>query len=157
MLRYGKIIFMITAAAVVGVFLYVSTGLVRDLSVQERQRMEIWADATRGIVSAFDSDNPADIDFLLRIIQSNTNIPVLLTDDDGNILQFRNFNLPDPAGADPAGPLSATNARYLQSKLENLSHSQNVIHISIAPALPSTCTTKTQPCSSACSSIRMWS
>lgn len=135
MLRYGKIIFMITAAAVVGVFLYVSTGLVRDLSVQERQRMEIWADATRGIVSAFDSDNPADIDFLLRIIQSNTNIPVLLTDDDGNILQFRNFNLPDPAGVDPAGPLSATNARYLQSKLENLSHSQNVIHISIAPGI----------------------
>ncbi len=135
MLRYGKIIFMITAAAVVGVFLYVSTGLVRDLSVQERQRMEIWADATRGIVSAFDSDNPADIDFLLRIIQSNTNIPVLLTDDDGNILQFRNFNLPDPAGVDPAGPLSATNARYLQSKLENLSHSQNVIHISITPGI----------------------
>lgn len=135
MLRYGKIIFMITAAAVVGVFLYVSTGLVRDLSVQERQRMEIWADATRGIVSAFDSDNPADIDFLLRIIQSNTNIPVLLTDDDGNILQFRNFNLPEPAGADAAAPLSATNARYLQSKLENLSHSQNVIHISIAPGI----------------------
>lgn len=135
MLRYGKIIFMITAAAVVGVFLYVSTGLVRDLSVQERQRMEIWADATRGIVAAFDSDNPADIDFLLRIIQSNTNIPVLLTDDEGNILQFRNFNLPDPAGADPAGPLSDTNARYLQSKLENLSHSQNVIHISIAPGI----------------------
>ena len=41
MLRYGKAIFMVTAAAVVAMFLYVSTGLVRDLSAQERQRMEI--------------------------------------------------------------------------------------------------------------------
>ena len=48
MLRYGKIIFIITAAAVVGAFVYVSGRLVRDLSEQERIRMEIWADATRG-------------------------------------------------------------------------------------------------------------
>ena len=30
--RYGKAVFVITAAAVVASFLYVSTGLVRDLS-----------------------------------------------------------------------------------------------------------------------------
>ena len=47
--RYGKTAFLITASAVVAVFLYVSTGLVRDLSEQERVRMEIWADATREI------------------------------------------------------------------------------------------------------------
>ena len=87
MLRYGKAIFMVTAAAVVAMFLYVSTGLVRDLSAQERQRMEIWADATREIVASFDSDKAVDIDFLLRIIESNTTIPVLLTDDAGTILQ----------------------------------------------------------------------
>ena len=56
MWRYGKIIFMITAAAVVAVFIYLSAGLVRDLSEQERQRMEIWADATREIVSSDESE-----------------------------------------------------------------------------------------------------
>ena len=89
MLRYGKAIFMVTAAAVVAMFLYVSTGLVRDLSAQERQRMEIWADATREIVASFDSDKAVDIDFLLRIIESNTTIPVLLTDDAGTIRRRR--------------------------------------------------------------------
>ncbi len=135
MLRYGKIIFLITAAAVVAIFLYVSTGLVRDLSAQERQRMEIWADATRGIVASFDSDAPADIDFLLRIIQSNTTIPVLLTDDRGNILQHRNFNLPEPVAAESTAPLSEANEKYLAQKLKTLSQSPNVIHISIAPGI----------------------
>lgn len=122
--RYGKLMFLITASAVVAVFIYVSTGLVRDLSAQERERMEIWADATREIVSSFDSDGQTNIDFLLRIIESNTTIPVLLTDDDGHILQSRNFNVPDGDGD-----------AYLQRKLKELSSTSNVIDIEIAPGL----------------------
>ena len=130
--RYGKILFLITAAAVVSFFIYVSTGLVRDLSAQERQRMEIWADATREIVSSFEADSNVDIDFLLRIIQSNTTIPVLLTDDSGAILQHRNFDLPEPV--DSLNPvLSEANERFLNDKLAHLSQTQNVIHISIGP------------------------
>ena len=131
--RYVKPIFLITAAAVVAMFLYVSTGLVRDLSAQERQRMEIWADATREIVASFDSENTVNIDFLLRIIESNTTIPVLLTDDNGNILQHRNFVLPEAVDSLSGGMLSEANARFLEDKLASLAGSQNVIHITIAP------------------------
>lgn len=120
--QYGRTLFLVTAAAVVAVFIYVSTGLVRDLSVQERQRMEIWADATREIVASTDSKGVVDIDFLLRIIESNTTIPVLLTDGDGNILLSRNF----PPDADEA---------YLQRKLRDLASSPNVIDINIAPGV----------------------
>lgn len=133
-LRYGKILFLFTAAAVVSIFLYVSTGLVRDLSVQERQRMEIWADATREIVASFDSDAAVDVDFLLRIIQSNTTIPVLLTDDSGRILDHRNFDLPDPDAAN-AGEPSEANDRFLSERLAELSTSSNVIEIDIAPGV----------------------
>ena len=131
--RYVKPIFLITAAAVVAMFLYVSTGLVRDLSAQERQRMEIWADATREIVASFDSENTVNIDFLLRIIESNTTIPGLLTDDNGNILQHRNFVLPEAVDSRSGGMLSEANARFLEDKLASLAGSQNVIHITIAP------------------------
>ena len=134
MLRYGKAIFMVTAAAVVAMFLYVSTGLVRDLSAQERQRMEIWADATREIVASFDSDKAVDIDFLLRIIESNTTIPVLLTDDAGTILQYRNFDLPQPVDSLNPGALSPANEAFLQSKLHALANTPNVIDIAISPA-----------------------
>ena len=50
--RYGKIAFLIASAAVVALFLYFSDSLIRDLSIVERERMQIWADATKEIVSA---------------------------------------------------------------------------------------------------------
>ena len=97
--RYGRFAFLISAAAVVACFFYFSNQLVSELAVQERERMQIWADATKEIVS-----NPdADIDFLLRIIEGNTTIPVLLTDDQGNILRHRNFRLPSPQTLTPDG------------------------------------------------------
>ena len=121
-LRYGKTIFLLTVVVVVAVFIYISTGLVADLSRQERERMEIWADATREIVSSVADDSGAaiDIDFLLRIIESNTTIPVLLTDDEGNILQQRNFDLPEPIDSLNPGVLSQVNQDFLADKLHDL-------------------------------------
>lgn len=131
--RYGRIAFLISAAAVVALFLYFSNTLVAELAVQERERMQIWADATKEIVSSPD----ADIDFLLRIIEGNTTIPVVLTDDAGNILRHRNFSLPaqpvlsdDGFYEDPP-----ENIEYLRRKLGKLRNSANKIDIELAPGL----------------------
>lgn len=139
--RYGKFAFLVTAAAVVAIFLYVSDGLVRDLSVQERERMQIWADATREIVASAmpgddsDHDTGTNIDFLLRIIEGNTTIPVVLTDADDNILQYRNFDLPiAPADSVAALGLSGEhpqNVAFLKKKLARLKTTSNVIEIVI--------------------------
>ncbi len=139
--RWGKVAFLVAAACVVAVFLYVSNNLIDDLAAQERQRMQIWADATREIISisALETNDAdigralaADIDFLLSIIESNTTIPVLLTDDDGNILQHRNFRLPEPVDSLALPMLSQANERFLKDKLAALSTTTNVIHITIA-------------------------
>lgn len=139
--RWGKVAFLVAAACVVAVFLYVSNNLIDDLAAQERQRMQIWADATREIISisALETSDAdigqalaADIDFLLSIIESNTTIPVLLTDDDGNILQHRNFRLPEPVDSLALPVLSAANERFLKDKLATLATTTNVIHITIA-------------------------
>lgn len=132
--RYGKAALLLTVAAMVAVFLYISNGLVNDLSTQERERMEIWADATKQIVNLGAADEPSavDFDFLLGIIERNTTIPVLLTDDDGNILQYRNFDLPDKS-TDGDIVDSDVNMAFLKDKLKQLSASPNVIHIVIAP------------------------
>ena len=83
MRRYGTVVFLLIAVGLAVLFLCISDNIVKKLAEQERQRMEIWADATREIANPdAASDN---IDFLLSIIQSNRNIPVLLTDDEGNL------------------------------------------------------------------------
>lgn len=132
--RYGRFAFLISAAAVVACFFYFSNTLVSELAVQERERMQIWADATKEIVSSPD----ADIDFLLRIIEGNTTIPVLLTDDQGNILRHRNFNLPAPQIPDEYGFYTdpPENTEYLRRKLRRLqADASNKIDIEIAPGL----------------------
>lgn len=134
-MRRGTLLFFIISAVVVCAFLYFSSLLVHDLSEQERQRMQIWADATRQVanVGMGDEASTADLDFLLGIIEGNTNIPVLLTDQEGNIIMHRNFDLPEPS--DPHSPLfiSEKNEQFLARKLNQLKHDGNVIDITIDP------------------------
>ncbi len=145
--RYGTVLFLAVAVAVVAAFLYVSNSLVADLSVQERARMQIWADATREIINVsagpVDSDSgdplappPANLEFLFSIIEDNRNIPVLLTDDSDNIIDHRNFtNLPEPVDSLQPLYISPANMAFLLQKLEELKHTQNVIHINISPGV----------------------
>ncbi len=122
-----------------GGFIWISNNLVKDLAKQERDRMEIWADATKELASmsgepASDSTMatmPADIDFLFSIIERNHNIPVLLVDEHDQILQYRNFKLPEPIDSLNPMALSAANEQYLKAKLVNLKKSPNKIDIKI--------------------------
>lgn len=91
--------------------------------------MQIWADATKEIAGS--DGEGTNIDFLLSIIEGNTNIPVLLTDDDGNIIMHRNFKLPDQPDADAPLVISEANETYLLRKLEKMRHTHNVIDIDI--------------------------
>ena len=126
--RYGKITFLVIVVVVVAIFLYFFNNLVKDLSKQERERMEIWADATKEMIT---QQSGTDVDFLFSIINRNTTIPVLLTDDDGNILSHSNFTLPEPIDSLNPMFLSQANEAYLRDKLDDLRNSSNVIHIEI--------------------------
>ena len=127
--RYGKIAFLVVAVIVVAIFLYFFNNLVKDLSQQERERMEIWADATKEMIT---QQSGTDVDFLFSIINRNHTIPVLLTDDAGNILSHSNFSLPEPIDSLNPMYLSDANVAYLNEKLEDLRNSSNVINIEIA-------------------------
>ncbi len=125
----------------VAVFIYISNRLVKDLAVQERERMEIWASATKELATMgteqVDADgNPmpmmqTDVDFLLSIIEGNHSIPVLLVDEDQNIMLHRNFRLPQPVDSTALYDISPTNRAYLQKKLAKLKNSSNKIEIKI--------------------------
>lgn len=137
--RYGTIVFFAVAVALVLMFIYVSDNIVQQLARQERDRMEIWADATKAIVnspSATDSAGAStDIDFMLSIIERNRNIPLLLTDQNNHIVDHRNFDLPEPIDSSAPMYISERNQEFLQKKFESLRKTSNVIQIEIAPGL----------------------
>ena len=137
--RIWKVVFLILSLVLVALFLYISNNLVKDLAVRERERMEIWANATRELTtlgSGGDLDgspvesSATDVDFLLSIIEANDNIPVLLVDDKDNILNHRNFRLPEPED-DLAFEISPANLKFLNKKLKHLKNSSNKIEINI--------------------------
>ena len=142
--RIWKVVFLAISLILVALFLYISNNLVKDLAVQERERMEIWANATqelatRGAGGEVDEDgnsvssSAADVDFLLSIIEANHNIPVLLVDDLDNILLHRNFRLPEPEDS-LAFEISPTNLAFLNKKLRHLKNTENKIDIVIDKA-----------------------
>ncbi len=92
--RLGKLIFLGIAAIAIIVLLLLSNSLVKDLAAQERERMNIWAQATEKLAEA---NSNADFEFLLAIISQNNSIPVLVADSTLRITQFRNFDLPEKA------------------------------------------------------------
>ena len=128
--RVGKAIFLAISAITIVVFLIVSNNLIKELSEQERVRMEIWADATKRLANA---DENTDFDYLLSIIQRNTSIPVLVEDGEGNILNHRNFDLPvkDEEELLLFSEMSPQNQEYLNKKLVKLRRGENKIIIDI--------------------------
>ena len=139
--RIWKVVFIAISLMLVALFLYISNNLVKDLAEQERERMEIWANATQelatmGSGAEVDADgNPVgiattDVDFLLSIIEANHNIPVLLVDDQDNILLHRNFRLPEVEDS-LAFEISPSNLKFLNKKLHHLKNTENKIDIKI--------------------------
>ena len=115
--RYGELIIILVSAIAVAGFLLISNNLIKDLGRQERERMDIWAHATERLAQ---TDVDSDVEFLLGIISQNNSIPVLITDSNFNISEFRNFSLPDKSDADKNlySELSDRNKRYLLDRLK---------------------------------------
>lgn len=109
-------VFLAVSTVAIILFLLASNSLVKQLAEQERERMDIWASATQRLAKA---DVDADFEFLLGIISQNNSIPVLVTDSAYNILDFRNFDLPDKKDADVQvfSELSEENRDYLTRRL----------------------------------------
>ncbi|MDR2475584.1 MAG: HAMP domain-containing histidine kinase [Bacteroidales bacterium] len=84
-----KILFLFLALLIACIFLYVSHRLVNDLSAEERNKVEIWAEAVRSFLRA---DPDAELSTLtLSVIESNNTIPVMLLDESDNIIISRNI------------------------------------------------------------------
>ena len=89
--QHLKYVFIIVAILIALVSLGVSDRLIKKLAQEERTRMEIWTEAYRVLTT---EDTDQNLMVILRIIEGNTSIPVILCDDRGEILSHRNIRVP---------------------------------------------------------------
>ena len=81
---------MVTAIVIAVASLVVSHLLVKDLQREERNKMEVWAQAMQTLQEA---DETTDLALVLSVIQGNKTIPVIVLDSDEQVMDYRNVNI----------------------------------------------------------------
>lgn len=87
-----RYLFVVIALLIVVASLIVSHFLVENLSKEERNKIEIWAEATKEMASNAENMN---MNLVAQILKSNTTIPVILYDKKENFYTSANIDLPE--------------------------------------------------------------
>ena len=115
-----KIILVVLAVVIAIASLVVSHVLVRDLSRQERNNMEVWAEAMRTLSHA---DANTDLNLVLKVMNGNNHIPVIVLDEFDNVIEYRNVEIDAPTEADSTA--------YLQRVAQRMVKKDNVIVVEV--------------------------
>jgi signal transduction histidine kinase len=106
-------------AVTIGLFsLLYTQNLVKKLKNEERKKVELWAEATRQVISSPDSGQ--NLVFLYSIIEDNTTVPVILTDGADSIISAKNFD-----------PSRINDTRFLKAKLARMKEKTKPILIDL--------------------------
>lgn len=89
-IRQVKFLLIFVAVLITAVSLVVSHSLVRDLEKGERQNMEVWAEAMRTLNNA---DEYTDVALVLKVLNGNNTIPVIVLSKSGEVQSFRNLQI----------------------------------------------------------------
>lgn len=89
-IRRVKIVFVLTVILVAVSSLFVSKTLTDNLKREEHGRMEVWAEAMKSLSKA---DGNTDLSLVLKVLNENDYIPVILLDRRGNVTDYRNVSL----------------------------------------------------------------
>ena len=84
-----KIVLFIFATIICLTSLTYTNKLVSDLDTEERKKIELWAEATNQLVNS--GMGPTNNILASRIMQENTTIPIILTNEVGEIIGNRNL------------------------------------------------------------------
>lgn len=89
-IRQVKILLVVAAIFIAVASLVVSHFLTKDLEIEERGKMEVWAEAMRSLNKA---DENTDLSLVLKVLNENNTIPVIVMDSNGNVSEFRNLSI----------------------------------------------------------------
>lgn len=119
-IRQVKILLVAAAVVIAVASLVVSHFLVRDLADEEHGKMEVWASAMRSLNMA---DENTDLELVLKVLNENNTIPVLVVDKEGDVLQSRNIAV--------KGYTEKDSIRYINVKAQQLHSEGRFIRIDL--------------------------
>lgn len=111
-----KLLLLFVAIIIAVASIFTTNKLVKQLSKEERKKVELWALGMRQL-SDLDSEEK-NYTFILEVITNNETVPVILTDKNGNVVSTR--NLDSDRENDP---------EYLELQLEKMKKENEPIEI----------------------------
>ena len=90
--RIGKLktLLVVVAVFIAIASLVTSHMLIRDLQREEAKSMEVWAEAMKSLNTA---DENTDLNLVLKVIDGNDKIPIVVLDSAKNVLDYRNIDI----------------------------------------------------------------
>ena len=111
-----KFLLLLLAIGIGAASLYYTRVLVNKLSLEEKKKIELWAEATRRISDLTNTND--DPGFLLKVLENNQTIPVILTNHNDSIIQIRNIS-----------EEKIKNRRYAEKLVRSMKEQGNIIEI----------------------------
>jgi len=119
--RWKLYLFLFAAIIGIGSLLYTHR-LVKLLAQEEEKKVILWAEATRQLADV--SLTGQDFGFPLHVVQYNTTIPVILVDQDENIIEKRNLD-----------SLKMQNPEYVKRQLQKMKDENPPIEVDLGNGL----------------------
>lgn len=122
-------LYLILFAAIIGIgSLLYTNRLVKLLADEEKKKIELWAEATRRLADLSDITEPNfrqnDPGFPLQVVEFNTTIPVIIADQEDNIMAHRNLD-----------SLKMENPDYSKRQLEKMKSEIEPIEIDLGDGI----------------------
>ena len=111
-----KLLLLFVALLIAAASILTTNNLVKQLSKEERKKVELWALGMRQL-SGLDNQEK-DYTFILEVIKNNETVPVILTDKNGNVVSTRNLD-----------PDRENDPKYLEHQLEKMKKENEPIEI----------------------------
>ena len=86
-----KIYLLIAALLIVVGSFWFTSNLTRQLAEEERKKVELWAQGMKELTQSRNLDK--DYSFILEVIKNNETVPMILTDENEQMISMRNVNL----------------------------------------------------------------
>ena len=89
-IRQVKIFLVVAAILIAVASLLVSRSLTHDLAEQEKSKMQVWAEAMKSLSAA---DENTDLSLVLKVLDENHTIPVVVLNNEGVVTEYRNIKI----------------------------------------------------------------